>query len=227
MLELEPPTHTWKCRRNSQRYSLFKHLKARTEKDKLLIIHRADSGPVITLYYIISKFRWVIRLGINSLHEQVLTSALCISNTAPHQSSTHKSAICVNVHISSLHNSPLSPSQRDQLHFCDALQRTTEPREARERNGWPASCLLLPSTSVDSDLGSGIKFAVSYQTDILIFFLSFSRQPCLFFACIQSVMKESVNMCYQSLFLSTCGEFLRSSTSILLSFKAFQVAVLT
>lgn len=76
-------------------------------KDKLLIIQRADTGPVITLYYIISKFRWVIRLVINSLHEQVLTTALCISNTTT-QSSTHKSAMCANVRTPQLRNSPLS-----------------------------------------------------------------------------------------------------------------------
>lgn len=82
------------------------------------------------------------------------------------QSSTHKSAMCVSVRISPLRISSRSLSRRDRLHFCDSLQRTTEPREARERNGWPASCLLLHSTSVDSDLGSGIEFAASYQTGV-------------------------------------------------------------
>lgn len=145
-------------------------------KAELLIIHGVDTGSVITLYCIISKFHWVIRLVINSLHERVLTYALCVSNTAPHYCPlTNQPCVCIRTYF---------PLRRARLHFCDFPQRTAEPREARERNGWPASCLLLHSTSVDSDLGSGIEFAVSYQTGFLKYSPSHFRGSSVFSMCV-------------------------------------------
>lgn len=114
---------TWSRRRKfTALFPLFKHLEARTGKDKLLIIHRADTGPVITLYYIISKFRWVIRLVINSLHEQVLTSALCICNTAPHNRPLTNQP-CVEARVFTRSLIPPSPLSEMGSVSCDSLQR--------------------------------------------------------------------------------------------------------
>lgn len=102
---------------------------------------------------------------------------LCISNTAQHNFPL-TNLPRVNVHVS-----PLCNSQRDRLHFRFSAE-DDGTRDAGESNGWPASCLSLHSTSGDSDLGSGIEFAVSYQTGVLKYSPSLFQGSPAFSMCV-------------------------------------------